>query len=517
MRRPRPGAALTPAELDHWWLEFHDPALNALEDEAFRNGPDAKTAAARILEARAVRSSAVAQTLPQGQIQANASRQSQSNIGPPVSSLFPIGGVYETETAALNVSWELDLFGRLAEERKRARSDLQAARFNVEGTRASLAASVADTYFQIAGLNIQIADARETVRIQQQLADITTARAKIGIAATSEADRVYGDLSQAKATAEDLEGQLAYRASRTDDPDRTRRRAYRKLGHPAPGRRGARRAGRDSGSLARTTARRARVVQGVDAVGGVLFGMLRIIMYVAPLGAFGGMAYSVGLFGIKQLANLAYLIGCFYVTGTVFVFGLLGLVLALCGLNIFKLFGYLWDEFLLVLGTSSSETALPTLMAKLERLGCARPLVGLVIPLGYAFNLDGTSIYFTMAIAYIVQALGIPLSWGDYAVICGVLLLTSKGAAAVTGGGFITLAATLTALSGKVPVTGIVLVFAVDRFMSEGRAIFNLFGNAVATIVVARWEGQLDLPRARSVLAGQAVAEIPVDAAEVPS
>ncbi len=270
-------------------------------------------------------------------------------------------------------------------------------------------------------------------------------------------------------------------------------------------------------ALARLGDRGRGIVGGIDAVGGVLFGMLRIIMYVAPLGAFGGMAYSVGLFGIKQLANLAYLIGCFYVTGTVFVFGLLGLVLALCGLSIFKLFGYLWDEFLLVLGTSSSETALPTLMAKLERLGCARPLVGLVVPLGYAFNLDGTSIYFTMAIAYIVQALGIPLSWGDYAVICGVLLLTSKGAAAVTGGGFITLAATLTALDGKVPVTGIVLVFAVDRFMSEGRAIFNLFGNAVATIVVARWEGQLDLARARSVLAGRAVAEIPVDAAEVPS
>jgi len=269
-------------------------------------------------------------------------------------------------------------------------------------------------------------------------------------------------------------------------------------------------------ALARLGDRGRGIVQGIDAVGGVLFGMLRIIMYVAPLGAFGGMAYSVGLFGIKQLANLAYLIGCFYVTGTVFVFGLLGLVLAVCGLSIFKLFGYLWDEFLLVLGTSSSETALPTLMAKLEWLGCARPLVGLVIPLGYAFNLDGTSIYFTMAIAYIAQALGIPLSWSDYAVICGVLLLTSKGAAAVTGGGFITLAATLTALSGKVPVTGIVLVFAVDRFMSEGRAIFNLFGNAVATIVVARWEGQLDLSRARSVLAGRTVADIPVDAAEVP-
>lgn len=205
---PASAAALTPAELDHWWLEFHDPALNALEDAAFRDGPDAKTAAARILEAHAVRSSAVAQTLPQGQIQANASRQSESNIGPPVSSLFPIGGVFETQTANLNVSWEVDLFGRLAEQRKRARSDLQAARFNVEGTRASLAANVADTYFQIAGLNIQIGDARETVRIQQQLADLTHSRALIGIAAESEADRVYGDLAQAKARAEDLEGQL---------------------------------------------------------------------------------------------------------------------------------------------------------------------------------------------------------------------------------------------------------------------------------------------------------------------
>lgn len=268
-------------------------------------------------------------------------------------------------------------------------------------------------------------------------------------------------------------------------------------------------------SLAKLGERGAGVVRGVDSLGAVLFGILRIVMYVAPLGAFGGMAYSVGQFGIQQLANLAYLIGSFYVTGIIFVAGLLGLILAACGLSIARLFVYLWNEFLLVLGTSSSETALPTLMAKLERLGCPRPLVGLVVPLGYAFNLDGTAIYFTMAITYIAQALGIPLSWGDYAVICGVLLLTSKGAAAVTGGGFITLAATLTALSGKVPVSGIVLVFAIDRFMSEGRAIFNLFGNAVATIVVARWEGVLNLPRARDVLAGRPVAELSVDGAEL--
>ena len=268
-------------------------------------------------------------------------------------------------------------------------------------------------------------------------------------------------------------------------------------------------------ALARTGARGRGIVHGLDSVGAVLFGILRIIMYIAPLGAFGGMAYSVGQFGIQQLANLAVLMIAFYLTGIVFVVGLLGLVLAACGLSILRLFGYLWDEFLLVLGTSSSETALPALMAKLERLGCGRSLVGLVVPLGYAFNLDGTSIYFTLAITYIAQALGIPLSWGDYAVICGVLLLTSKGAAAVTGGGFITLAATLTALSGKVPVGGIVLVFAVDRFMSEGRAIFNLFGNAVATIVVSRWEGTLDLARARDVLAGRPVADIPAEPAAI--
>ena len=203
---------------------------------------------------------------------------------------------------------------------------------------------------------------------------------------------------------------------------------------------------------------------------------------------------------------------CFYLTCVLFVAIAMNLVMRATGLRLWHLLRYLKDEFFIVLGTSSSEAVLPNLMAKLENLGCNRPLVGLVVPLGYAFNLDGTSIYFTMAITFIAQALNIPLSLADYLVILGVLLLTSKGAAAVTGGGFITLAATLSTLNGKVPVTGIVLVLAIDRFMSEARAITNLFGNAVATVFVAWWENQLDLPRAHLVLAGK----MPVEAAELP-
>ena len=182
--------------------------------------------------------------------------------------------------------------------------------------------------------------------------------------------------------------------------------------------------------------------------------------------------------------------------------------MAYCGLNLIQLLRYLKEEFFIVLGTSSSESALPTLMEKLEAMGCSRPLVGLVVPLGYAFNLDGTSIYFTMAIAYIAQALNIPLGAGEWITILTVLLLTSKGAAAVTGGGFITLAATLATLSGKIPVEAIGLVFPIDRFMSEARSITNLFGNAVATIFVAKWEGQLDLTRARATLARHTAPEL---------
>ena len=200
--------ALTAIELDRWWLIFRDPALNALEDEAFRNGPDARTAAARVMEAKATRDSQVAQTLPTGNIAGNASHQHAYNIGPPTNSLFPVGGVTDSETVNFNVSWELDLFGRLAQARKVAKADLAAARFNVEGSRASLAASVADNYFQAAGLAIQIADARETVRIQSELESVAHRKAVLGLGAAADADRVAGDLAQAQAQAEDLESQL---------------------------------------------------------------------------------------------------------------------------------------------------------------------------------------------------------------------------------------------------------------------------------------------------------------------
>lgn len=253
-------------------------------------------------------------------------------------------------------------------------------------------------------------------------------------------------------------------------------------------------------ALAKMGAKGAALTNGLDQAGKAMFGVVALIMKVAPIGAFGAMAFSIGRFGVGQLSNLLFLMVAFYVTCAIFVLVGLTAVMAACGLNMFKLLAYLKEEFFIVLGTSSSESALPTLMEKLENMGCARPLVGLVVPLGYAFNLDGTSIYFTMAIAYIAQALNIPLSFSDWLLILGVLLLTSKGAAAVTGGGFITLAATLGTLQGKIPVEAIVLVFPIDRFMSEARAITNLFGNAVATIVVAKWEGQLDMVRARAVL-----------------
>lgn len=205
---PATAAVLAPQDLDRWWLLFHDPALNALEDEAFRTGPDARTAAARVMEAQATRNSQIAQTLPTGHIAANASRQTATNIGGASNSLFPIGGVTETETANFNVSWELDLFGRLAQARKVAKADLAAARFNIEGSRASLAASVADNYFMSCGLAIQIADAQETVRIQGELETVARKKAVLGLGAAADADRVAGDLAQAKAQAEDLQAQL---------------------------------------------------------------------------------------------------------------------------------------------------------------------------------------------------------------------------------------------------------------------------------------------------------------------
>jgi aerobic C4-dicarboxylate transport protein len=242
------------------------------------------------------------------------------------------------------------------------------------------------------------------------------------------------------------------------------------------------------------------VVHFLDEAGGALFGVIAIIMRAAPLGAFGAMAFTVGKYGIGALTQLGFLMVCFYLTCAIFIFVGMGAVAAVLRLNIFKILRFVKEEFLIVLGTSSSEAAMPTLIEKLELLGCGQSLVGLVVPLGYAFNLDGSSIYFTMAIAFIAQALNISLTWGDYLLILSVLMLTSKGAATVTGGGFITLAATLATMNGKVPVAGMVLLLGIDRFMSEARAITNLFGNTVATIFVAWWEGTLDLAKARAVL-----------------
>ena len=205
---PKGDVALLPAELDRWWLQFHDPQLNALEDEAFRSAPDARTAQARVLEARATRNSQTAQTLPTGNIAGNASHQRAYNIGGASDQLFPVGGTTISETANFNVSWELDLFGRLALARKVANADQAATRFNIEGARASLAASVADNYFQARGLAIQLADARENIRIETRLQAVAQKKADVGLGAASDADRVAGDLAQAQATAEDLDSQI---------------------------------------------------------------------------------------------------------------------------------------------------------------------------------------------------------------------------------------------------------------------------------------------------------------------
>ncbi len=222
-------------------------------------------------------------------------------------------------------------------------------------------------------------------------------------------------------------------------------------------------------------------------------------MYAAPIGAFGAMAYAIGEYGIGTLTSLLTLILTFYFTAIFFVVVILGAVLAYCGLNILKLLRYLKEELLIVLGTSSSESVLPQLMKKLAHLGCPRPVVGLVVPSGYSFNLDGTSIYLTLAALYVAQAQNVELSLLAQLGILGVLLLTSKGAARVTGSGFIVLAATLSSV-GTIPVAGIMLIFGIDKFMSECRALTNVCGNSVASIVVSKWEGAWDAERARKIL-----------------
>jgi aerobic C4-dicarboxylate transport protein len=245
---------------------------------------------------------------------------------------------------------------------------------------------------------------------------------------------------------------------------------------------------------------RGKVVLGaLDQVGFVFFKVLGIVMRAAPVGAFGAMAYTVGHFGIESLGNLAQLMIGFYATALLFVIVALGAVCRVVGLSIFSLLRYLKDELLIVLGTSSSESVLPRLMDKMTALGCGPEVVRLVVPTGYSFNLDGTSIYLTMAAVFVAQALDVELSLGDELALLGVLLLTSKGAAAVSGGGFVTLAATLQS-TGTIPVAGLSLLLGVDRFMSEARALTNMVGNAVATLAVAKWEGQLDVEKARRML-----------------
>ena len=229
----------------------------------------------------------------------------------------------------------------------------------------------------------------------------------------------------------------------------------------------------------------------LEALSQVVFKLVAILMKAAPVGAFGAFAFTIGAYGLGAIANLAALIATFYVTSLVFVFGILGLVAWVNGFSIFRLVAYLKEELLLVLGTSSSEAALPSLMEKLERAGAPKAVVGLVVPTGYSFNLDGTNIYMTMAALFIAQAMNIELSLQDQVLLLLVAMLSSKGAAGITGAGFITLAATL-AVVPSVPVAGMALILGIDRFMSECRALTNFIGNAVATLVVARWEGQLD-------------------------
>ena len=239
-----------------------------------------------------------------------------------------------------------------------------------------------------------------------------------------------------------------------------------------------------------------------ESASAVTFQLVHMLMKLAPIGAFGAMAFTIGEFGIASLANLAALVATFYLTAALFVVIILGVIARLAGFSIFRLIVYLKDELWLVLGTSSSEAALPALMEKMEQAGCRKDVVGLVVPTGYSFNLDGTNIYMTLAATFIAQAVGINLSWGDQILLLSVAMISSKGAAGVTGAGFIILAATLSVVP-SVPVAGMALILGIDRFMSECRALTNLIGNAVATVVVARWENALDPEALATAMAGR--------------
>ena len=240
----------------------------------------------------------------------------------------------------------------------------------------------------------------------------------------------------------------------------------------------------------------------IERLSHILFGIVSVIMKVAPIGAFGAMAFTIGKHGVGSLVQLAQLMGAFYLTCLIFIFGVLGSIAAAHGFSVWKLIKYIKEELFLVLGTSSSESALPRLMAKMENAGAQKSVVGLVVPTGYSFNLDGTSIYLTMAAVFIAQATNTPMTLMQQITLLGILLLTSKGAAGVTGSGFIVLAATLSAV-GTVPVAGLALILGIDRFMSEARALTNFIGNSVATLVVAKWCNALDSEKLKQVLANE--------------
>jgi aerobic C4-dicarboxylate transport protein len=244
----------------------------------------------------------------------------------------------------------------------------------------------------------------------------------------------------------------------------------------------------------------------IEQVSNVLFRMVGVIMRVAPLGAFGAMAFTIGTYGLHTLSQLGKLMACFYATCLIFVFVVLGIVARLHGFSIVRFVRYIKEELFIVLGTSSSEAALPRLMAKLELLGAHKSAVGLVVPAGYSFNLDGTSIYLTMAAIFIAQATNTPLDLRHQITLLAVLLLTSKGAAGVTGSGFIVLAATLSAV-GTVPVAGVALILGIDRFMSEARALTNIVGNGVATLVVSRWCNELNVRQMQEHLSRPSLVE----------
>jgi aerobic C4-dicarboxylate transport protein len=242
------------------------------------------------------------------------------------------------------------------------------------------------------------------------------------------------------------------------------------------------------------------VIDFIHQLSAVVFKIVGFVVKLAPIGAFGAMAFTIGKYGTGSLVGLGTLLGSFYLTCIIFIFLILGLITKLCGINIWQFLKYIKEEIFLVLGTSSSESALPSLMHKLEKMGCQKSIVGITIPAGYSFNLDGTCIYFTMAIIFIAQAMNIDLSTSKELWIILILLITSKGAAGVTGSGFVTLAATLSVISSDIPLIGLTLILGIDRFMSEARSITNLIGNAVATLALAKWEGKLDQKKMKEVI-----------------